>query len=82
MGVISCQHFGAFGFSCYNSSGTSLSKLLKSQAAINQLLKIPSVHTVGYRVGRAERGDHVVPVSTVEFEIEFDSSVTFARNYS
>ncbi len=55
--------------------GTSLKQTTEiAKTAINQLLKIPSVHTVGYRVGRAERGDHVVPVSTVEFEIEFDSS--------
>ena len=55
--------------------GTSLKQTTEiAKTAINQLLKIPSVHTVGYRVGRADRGDHVVPVSTVEFEIEFDSS--------
>jgi Cu/Ag efflux pump CusA len=36
------------------------------------LLKIPGVETVGYRAGRAERGDHVVPVSTVEFDVEFN----------
>ena len=43
-----------------------------ADAAVDQLLKIPEVETVGYRAGRAERGDHVVPVSTVEFDVEFD----------
>ena len=33
--------------------------------------QIPEVKTVSFRVGRAENGDHVVPVSTVEFEVEF-----------
>ena len=36
--------------------GTSLKQTTEiAKTAINQLLKIPSVHTVGYRVGRAER---------------------------
>lgn len=53
--------------------GTSL-KQTTAMAATAQdlLLAIPEVETVGYRVGRAERGDHVVPVSTVEFDIEYD----------
>jgi HME family heavy-metal exporter len=34
--------------------------------------QIPEVKTVSFRVGRAENGDHVVPVSTVEFEVEFE----------
>ena len=52
--------------------GTSLKQTTElSKTAQDLLLKIPEVDTVGYRVGRAERGDHVVPVSTVEFDIEF-----------
>lgn len=52
--------------------GTSLKQTTElSDTAQNLLLKIAEVDTVGYRVGRAERGDHVVPVSTVEFDIEF-----------
>ena len=43
-------------------------------AALEQLLKIPGIKTAGYRAGRAERGDHIVPVSTVEFDIEFDET--------
>jgi CzcA family heavy metal efflux pump len=53
--------------------GTSLKQTTKiAEVAIDQLLKIPEVETAGYRAGRAERGDHVVPVSTVEFEVDFD----------
>ena len=52
--------------------GTSLKTTTElSRTAQDLLLRIPGVKTVGYRVGRAERGDHVVPVSTVEFDIEF-----------
>ena len=52
--------------------GTSLKQTTElSDTAQDLLLQIPEVETVGYRVGRAERGDHVVPVSTVEFDIEF-----------
>jgi len=52
--------------------GTSLKQTTElSETAQNLLLQIPEVATVGYRVGRAERGDHVVPVSTVEFDVEF-----------
>lgn len=53
--------------------GTSLRTTTElSRTAQDLLLKIPGVETVGYRVGRAERGDHVVPVSTVEFDVEFN----------
>lgn len=52
--------------------GTSLKQTTEIAAlAQDLLLQVPEVETVGYRVGRAERGDHVVPVSTVEFDVEF-----------
>lgn len=52
--------------------GTSLEQTTRvALRAQKLLLGIPEVKTVGYRVGRAERGDHVVPVSTVEFDIDF-----------
>ena len=52
--------------------GTSLKQTRElADTAQDLLLKIPEIETVGYRVGRAERGDHVVPVSTVEIDIEF-----------
>ena len=58
-----------------SSPGTSLKTTSGlADVGIEQLLKIPGVKTVGYRAGRAERGDHVVPVSTVEFDVEFDES--------
>ncbi len=53
--------------------GTSLPQTTElADAALDRLLEIPEVKTAGYRAGRAERGDHVVPVSTAEFEVEFD----------
>jgi len=60
--------------------GTSLKTTTElADAAQEQLLKIPGVKTAGYRAGRAERGDHVVPVSTVEFDIEYDESADRER---
>jgi len=53
--------------------GTSLRTTTDlSRTAQDLLLAIPGVETVGFRVGRAERGDHVVPVSSVEFDVEFN----------
>lgn len=55
--------------------GTSLQHTNEiSDIADKLLLAIPEVRKVGRRVGRAERGDHVVPVSTVEFDIDFEAS--------
>ncbi|PTX91897.1 CusA/CzcA family heavy metal efflux RND transporter [Verrucomicrobia bacterium LW23] len=52
--------------------GTSLEEMNKISDVIEgQLLSVPEVHKVGRRLGRAERGDHVVPVSTVEFDVDF-----------
>lgn len=39
-----------------------------------EIMKIPEVRQVGRRLGRAERGDHVVPISTAEFDIDFRSA--------
>ena len=36
-----------------------------------QILSVEGVSKVGRRLGRAERGDHVVPVSTAEFDVDF-----------
>ncbi|MEM9015610.1 MAG: efflux RND transporter permease subunit [Verrucomicrobiota bacterium] len=61
--------------------GTSLSQTTElADTALDQLLQIPEVETVGYRAGRAERGDHVVPVSTVEFDVEFDDQGERSRD--
>ena len=52
--------------------GTSLQQTTQiAHRAQQLLLKIPEIKMVAYRVGRAEKGDHVVPVSTVEFDVEF-----------
>lgn len=60
--------------------GTSLKTTTEaSDVAVELLLKIPGVKLAGYRAGRAERGDHVVPVSSVEIDIEFDESVGRSR---
>ncbi|MBT5925938.1 MAG: efflux RND transporter permease subunit, partial [Verrucomicrobia bacterium] len=55
--------------------GTSLHQTAEiADIADRLLLEIPEVRKVGRRHGRAERGDHVVPVSTVEFDIDFQTS--------
>ena len=52
--------------------GTSLEETNNIADVIEQeLLTIPEVKKVGRRLGRAERGDHVVPVSTAEFDVDF-----------
>jgi CzcA family heavy metal efflux pump len=52
--------------------GTSLEEMNRISDVIEQqILSIPEVHKVGRRLGRAERGDHVVPVSTAEFDVDF-----------
>src|SRR5690606_20838437 len=53
-----------------SAPGTSLPEMNRIADAIErQILAVPEVRTVGRRLGRAERGDHVVPVSTAEFDI-------------
>lgn len=57
--------------------GTSLTQTNELADVADRLLgSIPEVRKVGRRVGRAERGDHVVPVSTVEFDIDFEHGGT------
>jgi len=60
--------------------GTSLKQTTElADRAVELLLQIPEVETVGYRAGRAERGDHVVPVSTAEFDVEFSPTAQRSR---
>lgn len=60
--------------------GTSLKQTTElADTASKVLMQIDGVKTVGYRAGRAERGDHVVPVSTVEFEVDFDPNTKRSR---
>ena len=55
-----------------SAPGTSLEEMNRIADAIErQILSVPEVRQVGRRVGRAERGDHVVPVSTAEFDVDF-----------
>jgi CzcA family heavy metal efflux pump len=55
-----------------SAPGTSLAQMNEvSDALERQILAVPEVRVVGRRIGRAERGDHVVPVSTVEFDVDF-----------
>lgn len=52
--------------------GTSLSEMNRISDVIeSEILSVPGVRQVGRRLGRAERGDHVVPVSTAEFDVDF-----------
>jgi CzcA family heavy metal efflux pump len=61
--------------------GTSLGEMNRIADAIErQILSVPEVRQVGRRLGRAERGDHVVPVSTAEFDVDFDNSGAGGRN--
>ena len=55
-----------------SAPGTSLDEMNQISDVIErELLGIPEVRKVGRRLGRAERGDHVVPVSTAEFDVDF-----------
>lgn len=52
--------------------GTSLPEMNRLADIVErQILAVPGVRQVGRRLGRAERGDHVVPVSTAEFDVDF-----------
>lgn len=55
-----------------SAPGTSLQEMNRISDVIEQqILSVPEVRQVGRRLGRAERGDHVVPVSTAEFDVDF-----------
>jgi CzcA family heavy metal efflux pump len=55
-----------------SAPGTSLAEMNRlADIAEAQILAVPGVRQVGRRLGRAERGDHVVPVSTAEFDVDF-----------
>jgi CzcA family heavy metal efflux pump len=59
-----------------SAPGTSLEEMNKISDVIEaQILAVPEVRQVGRRLGRAERGDHVVPVSTAEFDVDFRERV-------
>jgi len=55
-----------------SAPGTSLEEMNRISDVIEErILSVPEVQKVGRRLGRAERGDHVVPVSTAEFDVDF-----------
>ncbi|WP_411826727.1 efflux RND transporter permease subunit [Luteolibacter sp. AS25] len=64
-----------------SAPGTSLSEMNRiSDVLEQQILSVPEVNQVGRRLGRAERGDHVVPVSTAEFDVDFKEGGDDARS--
>jgi CzcA family heavy metal efflux pump len=55
-----------------SAPGTSLVEMRKISAALeSEMLQVEGIAKVGRRIGRAERGDHVVPLSSVEFDVDF-----------
>lgn len=44
------------------------------EVAVHLLQQIPEIKSVGRRAGRAERDDHVMPVSVNELDVEFHES--------
>ncbi len=55
-----------------SAPGTSLEEMNRISDVIEQqILSVDGVRQAGRRLGRAERGDHVVPVSTAEFDVDF-----------
>jgi CzcA family heavy metal efflux pump len=60
--------------------GTSLTEMRQIAAALEgEILTVDGIAKVGRRIGRAERGDHVVPLSSVEFDIDFKKDSTRSR---
>ncbi len=65
-------HEGSATISLASSPGSSLAQSNEvGKRAVELLLAIPEVKSVGRRAGRAERDDHVMPVSVNEFDVEF-----------
>lgn len=63
---------GSATISLASAPGTSLAQSNEvGEAGVRLLQSIPEVKSVGRRAGRAERDDHVMPVSVNEFDVEF-----------
>jgi Cu/Ag efflux pump CusA len=61
--------------------GTSLAEMEHLAAAVeNQIRQVPEVNHIGRRIGRAERSDHIVPISNAEFDIDFKKGVSSRSN--
>lgn len=66
---------GSATISFASAPGSSLKQSNEvGKKAVELLLQIPEVKSVGRRAGRAERDDHVMPVSVNEFDVEFHKS--------
>jgi CzcA family heavy metal efflux pump len=66
---------GSATISFASAPGTSLAQSNEvGEIGVKLLLEIPEVKSVGRRAGRAERDDHVMPVSVNEFDVEFHES--------
>lgn len=64
---------GSATISFASAPGSSLAQSNEvGRRAVELLLEIPEVKSVGRRAGRAERDDHVMPVSVNEFDVEFN----------
>ena len=63
---------GSATISLAAAPGTSLQQSNEiGEVAVRLLQSVPEVKSVGRRAGRAERDDHVMPVSVNEFDVEF-----------
>ena len=63
---------GSATISLAAAPGTSLQQSNEiGEVAVQLLQSVPEVKSVGRRAGRAERDDHVMPVSVNEFDVEF-----------
>ncbi|MDG2122347.1 MAG: efflux RND transporter permease subunit, partial [Verrucomicrobiales bacterium] len=63
---------GSATISLAAAPGTSLRKSNEiGEVGVRLLAEIPEVKSVGRRAGRAEKDDHVMPVSVNEFDVEF-----------
>ena len=61
--------------------GTSLAEMETIGKAVEeQIRQVPEVNHIGRRIGRAERSDHVVPISNAEFDIDFKKGVSSRTN--
>ena len=64
---------GSATISLASAPGTSLAYSNEiGEIGVRLLQSIPEVKSVGRRAGRAEKDDHVMPVSVNEFDIEFN----------
>lgn len=63
---------GSATISLAGAPGTSLAQSNEiGEVGVRLLQSIPEVKSVGRRAGRAEKDDHVMPVSVNEFDVEF-----------